>query len=129
MQITETGADQRSAHAAIRAGMRVLGWCHSRHKALQAIASVADLRVQCNYQSSDPNFLMVILWQKGVEATSGMSVQRIEPSRLQELKAHVRVIDSSVGSMQKVAEYVQNVLMESIAETTAVDVLDLRKHD
>ena len=109
--------------------MRVLGWCHSHHKALQAIASVAALRVQCNYQSSDPNFLMVILWQKGVEATSGMSVQRIEPSRLQELKAHGGVIDVSLGSMQQAAEYLQNVPMECLADTTAVEVLDLRKHD
>ena len=129
VEITKTGAQQLCDHDAARAGMRVLGWCHSHHTALQAIASVADLRVQCNYQSLDPNFLMVILWQKGVAATIGMTVQLIEPSRLQELKAHGGVIDASLGSMQKVAEYLQNVPVESLAETTAVEVVDLRKHD
>ena len=44
VEITKTGAEQLSAHADVRAGMRVLGWCHSHPTALQAIASVADLK-------------------------------------------------------------------------------------
>ena len=58
------------------------------------VASTADLRAQFTYQKSKAYFLMVIVWGKGVEESSGMSVQRIKPDRWSELSERDGFIDT-----------------------------------
>ena len=78
------------------------------------MASTVDLLTQFTYQRGKPDessFYMAIVWQVGVEASAGMSVQEIKAERMGELEIRGGRLSSEgdMTSQDHVADYLEDV--------------------
>ena len=123
---TERGEEALAGHMNAHPEWNVIGWCHSHHTKLQRVASAADLKAQGSHQAHALNaFLMVIVWAKGIEESSGMSVQCIKPDRMSALEANGWCIDTGIDSEEQVEDYLMDVPWQLAGKPGSVEVVRL----
>ena len=113
VELTSTGTTQLGDWLAKNPGFKIFAWCHSHHAGLLRLASTADLKQQYNFHLSErPNqMLMVIVWRRGVESRGGFSVQRLMPSRFEELS---RASGNINTALHEVREFLEDVPIEEV---------------